>query len=618
MKRAILLATVAAALLPFAAQAQSYDRLVTFGDSLSDNGNLFATTGNPPAPYNNRFTNQLVWSEYMVGTQSGFLNPSTAGNVNYAFGGARTDSAPNSNGPIPGMPTQVNTFIARGGTFGARDVVSIWGGANNIFQGLPVAASNPATATTYMGGVAQSSVTDMMGQATQLIGKGAKNILIFNLPDLGSTPQFSSDPSASALATYSSTALNTILKGGTQQLAAANTSVNIIQVDINGAFADVMAQPAAYGLTNVTTRCIAVAACVTGTNDVRNTYLFWDGVHPTATGHKLVANLVTQYLYTPTLASGVGMLAEGSMVSRRDSATDVTRRIGNAMGSEGDNMVYFDVVGIQRERNSDVWMQSAPSKTGGNVSEIAYDQDLTGIRFGATHMLSGNSAFGIGATILSGESKAFMVDADVKDFSVDIGFNHAMGDHFFTATAGVGQTLYGNYRRQTMVAPIVLHKNEVKASSYSLSVQGGMHMGSETLKIIPVVRLSYVGATMEGFNELGSVTAVGFEDRKVNALTGAVEVQMASQLSENTWLSGMIGYEGLLSSENGALEGQLLNNTAHPFSQELGDLTAPGVTVGVGLSHKMGDYKLKARYAGQFGDNDQKSTSAMVTVSRSF
>ncbi|MBW8882588.1 MAG: autotransporter domain-containing esterase, partial [Asticcacaulis sp.] len=54
------------ALLPLAmaagAQAQSYSRLISFGDSLSDNGNLYtATSGTqPPAPYNHRFTNDLV------------------------------------------------------------------------------------------------------------------------------------------------------------------------------------------------------------------------------------------------------------------------------------------------------------------------------------------------------------------------------------------------------------------------------------------------------------------------------------------------------------------------------------------------------------------------------
>src|SRR3712207_8367494 len=34
-------------------------------------------------------------------------------------------------------------YLARGGAFGANDLVSVYGGANDIFQGIPVAAVSP-------------------------------------------------------------------------------------------------------------------------------------------------------------------------------------------------------------------------------------------------------------------------------------------------------------------------------------------------------------------------------------------------------------------------------------------------------------------------------------------
>ena len=42
--------------------------------------------------------------------------------------------------------------------------------------------------------------------------------------------------------------------------------------------------PAAFGLTNVADACGAVATCTPAS------YLFWDGIHPTAKGHQILAN----------------------------------------------------------------------------------------------------------------------------------------------------------------------------------------------------------------------------------------------------------------------------------------------------------------------------------------
>src|SRR5437588_8056906 len=83
-----------------AANADKYRRLVVFGDSLSDNGNLFALTGFPPAPYYmGRFSNGPVWVEDLAQYLDVPLD-------DYAFGGANTD-ATNINGPFPGILAQI-------------------------------------------------------------------------------------------------------------------------------------------------------------------------------------------------------------------------------------------------------------------------------------------------------------------------------------------------------------------------------------------------------------------------------------------------------------------------------------------------------------------------------
>ena len=77
------------------AEAQTYDRLVVFGDSLSDNGNLFLISGGtqpPSPPYARRFSNGPTFVE-LLGFNAANFNGSVTGSINYAFGGSRTDAS---------------------------------------------------------------------------------------------------------------------------------------------------------------------------------------------------------------------------------------------------------------------------------------------------------------------------------------------------------------------------------------------------------------------------------------------------------------------------------------------------------------------------------------------
>jgi len=76
LRNAALAALSVAALgaVATAASAQSYNRLVVFGDSLSDNGNLYAVSGQPVSPpyFQGRFSNGPVFTE-LLGFNAGRL-----------------------------------------------------------------------------------------------------------------------------------------------------------------------------------------------------------------------------------------------------------------------------------------------------------------------------------------------------------------------------------------------------------------------------------------------------------------------------------------------------------------------------------------------------------------
>lgn len=138
MSRIKLLASVALAAVMAAPVARA-GSLYAFGDSLSDNGNLFKLTGKPPAPYyEGRFSNGPVWVEYLPN----LINRDFSAANDYAYGGAFTGPltingkslGTNLDGAsLPGISTEIAGFAASGGSFSRSDVVALWGGANNYF-----------------------------------------------------------------------------------------------------------------------------------------------------------------------------------------------------------------------------------------------------------------------------------------------------------------------------------------------------------------------------------------------------------------------------------------------------------------------------------------------------
>jgi outer membrane lipase/esterase len=114
---------------------QTYSRVVVFGDSLTDNGNLFRLTGGrePASPpyFQGRFSNGPTFVELLGFNLGGF--GTATGSTSYAFGGARTDT---SQSP-PGLRTQLGAYLAGGGQFGPNDLVIVYGGANKHLPGRP-------------------------------------------------------------------------------------------------------------------------------------------------------------------------------------------------------------------------------------------------------------------------------------------------------------------------------------------------------------------------------------------------------------------------------------------------------------------------------------------------
>lgn len=279
------------------AEATPFSRIVVFGDSLSDMGNLYEQSGGPlggtpPPPYaGGRFSNGPLWIEYLAAS----LGMEVAREDNYAVGGATTGTLNVNNGlagkSYAGLQQQIAEHLADLPEAGAdpEALYVIWAGGNDFFAGGEPSSVIP-------NGVANTV------QAIYALGNaGAKTFLVGNLPDLGLTP-LAQSLGAGAAMSYLSTVYNQVLGAQFEALRAAG--VEVIEFDAFSVMPAIAAAPEQYGFTNITAPFLAVG----GNPDE---FLFWDAIHPTTAGHQVVAtaaveDLMAYYLPAKAQANGKG------------------------------------------------------------------------------------------------------------------------------------------------------------------------------------------------------------------------------------------------------------------------------------------------------------------------
>jgi len=267
--------------LAIASPIGTVNQLVVFGDSLSDNGNAAiaaASLGIPFPP----LSNGPLWIDQLAAKLSlpdpqPFL--ALTGGTNYAIATAQTGS-----NALSGVSDQLALFAgAHLGGLPADALYTFWAGANDVFNG-----GNPVLAAD-----------NIFNNILSLAGGGGKYFLWLNLPDLGLTPRAIA-AGQTVPANLASTAFNTEWAINLGKLQAQG--IDVVGVNVEALFAQIVANPGAFGFSNVTSPGQGQAN--------PNSYLFWDEEHPTTAGHALVANLALADLAAPEPAS-VAVVALG-------------------------------------------------------------------------------------------------------------------------------------------------------------------------------------------------------------------------------------------------------------------------------------------------------------------
>ncbi len=252
----------------------SFTAVVVYGDSLSDNGNLYSAAGFPTPPYyQGRRSDGLVAVEYLAAGLGAPLVDfawigATTGTGNYADGGTVTSFG---GAGLPGMRTVYDSTKGSLAPYLPDALFVVWGGPNDILAPSPL-DTDPAA-------IIGRAVANQLAIVTDLQSRGASSILVPGMPDLGLTPYFQSLGSAGA-------AQGTAFAGAFNLQLQALLPTDVLYVDTAALLRSVVANPSAYGLVNATDACFTGAAVCANPGD----YVFFDSFHPTTATHRILAS----------------------------------------------------------------------------------------------------------------------------------------------------------------------------------------------------------------------------------------------------------------------------------------------------------------------------------------
>jgi thermolabile hemolysin len=278
---------------------QPIERIVSFGDSLSDTGNMFNASQTvlkhlpvgatlPSASwFAGRFSNGPTWVEHLA-MRTGLTV------TNWAVGGAQTRDA--QFGLIHGIGRQIESF------FQHMDEVPGYDPSRTLFTFL-VAGNDFVNDSKQPADIVRQQRESLMA----LLRHGARNILIVNLPNVTAAPVFRlgrTDAAAvlNRVNVYNS-ALASMASGVTRQAVAEGLITHASEamvrvVDARSRFDALLAAPERYGFDNVTDSCLRIdrdsslgylSEQVPRKHCVPDRFVFWDTLHPTTRVHELMA-----------------------------------------------------------------------------------------------------------------------------------------------------------------------------------------------------------------------------------------------------------------------------------------------------------------------------------------
>lgn len=597
-----------------AAAARDIDAVVSFGDSLSDNGNLYAATGGTtplsPPYFQGHYSNGQVFTEYLNGAMQaagaatlGGIQIDPTANQNYAFGGARTDTL---TALPPGIPDQIGFFQTQDGVFAANDVVTLLGGANNIFEAAQQPGATPADIATAAA-LAAGDIGTAAGTLSQL---GAPTLVVLNLPDLGLTPQFNGSPTTQFVGTLASDTFNGALSQAVFASAAANPGTDTFLVDVERVFSAIITDPQRFGFTNATEGCRFVPSCLAASQDAQNQYLFFDNVHPTTAGHQLLASLVLDYLTAGEQAVNVGSMSETAILDRYEGVSAAFGRSRNVLAGGAEAAGFYTSVG-------GYWYDRGD----GNRID-GYDYGVGTVRLGYDAYLGDAMLVGGAVSYSNGSLDDAPITYDTQAFAADLYAATMLGGFQLGATAGIAHVDFNDIDRVTLVPGVVNGGADTNAVVYDVGAELAYPMAFGNLTATPSLSLTYLSFDVDGFTESGLAARIQYDGYDRDALFGGANLDLAyatEAFGNPARLTGRIGWEDNLTSDDAGIVSRIAGSPSPDSFAEFDELHGRGFILGAGAEASFTDTVAgSVSYSVGFSDTIDVSHAAKAALTVKF
>ena len=601
-------AITAALLFSASASATDFSNVIVFGDSLSDGGNIALASGSP-VPM--RFTtNPGTTTAENVAAGLGFtLAPSVAGGTDFAWGGA---GFVNNVAAVPTIPQQLQMYLgANGGKADSRALYQVWGGANDVFY-LSAALTDP---NAIAAGTVTAAQTEL-GLLGGLQAAGARYVVVYNLPDLGKTPSAAAGGAAAqAGATQLAVIYNGVLNSGLAQLS--NNGLNIIPVNTFALLNEVIANPSAYGFSNVTAPACTggsgssiqcgpqgSGAPVTYAPGTDQTYLFADGVHPTTASHAMLSQYVASVIHAP---EQISLLGEAPLAAS-NTQNRVIRDQMLTEGKDGDTRAFVNIdYGQQRFEASD----SSPRTNSDN-----FNFTLGANLFAGEHVTAG-VALGIGQHNADFSGGGGYKLQDISGLGY-LGYRNGGG--YVGGYVNFGQSNFKDIERRMSIG--AMQRTETgKADGSHLG--GGLTGGwwfdlADKLQTGPFATLDWQTVKVNGYSESGAdSSAMWFGRQQRDSLLSTLGWRLRGQWQVNNLL--MSPYVELGWNHDSRADQRMVSAGLTSMN---GTFALPGFspdkswgTASLGLSAQLTpSVQSWIGYSGRFSDNSQKYNSVNMGV----
>lgn len=504
--RALFGATAALALgVAGPADAQRITRIVAFGDSYADTGNLFRLSGLNPATFQNGI--------YSTGRFSGGTNYIDSLSLllgapveNFAIGGASAvRGAPATAFDLQfevdnflNVGTQSSVFPTGAPSFGPNDLLTVSIGGNDaryFQQGL------------YGSFTVNDAIAASRTQLNRLVAAGAPTIS-FLAGNTALLPEVATNPSAQAVRNTFSTTYNNALQ---QTLAGyAANGVVVHYLDLSQVLGSIQTNGAAYGLPNGVVCAPTQANVLSGCAG----YLFYvDGLHLSSDGFRVVAQYVQRQLQAPL-----------NLGATSDLALDNALQFGRTLNSRMDLGSPRDGEVLEGPRVFVMGDSFSRDVRASNVND-PFDIDSVGATAGVEVGFGGNGLIGVAGGITRGKARLANDSANIKGKGWQGGVYaaYALGPVFVQGHAGYGHTDYDISR----AAVIDRLSASPEGSHVVAGAKAGFLTGLGPLRVGPVVALDYAKAKIDGYTETGdNALRLDVGAQRYSALVGGAGLEL--------------------------------------------------------------------------------------------